>query len=104
MTCSLCDGRDGDEGACVERTLVFNGSDGEPGARVATVDPVPYGAEPMFDGRVPTRPCPDCGVTAGNYHHEDCTREICPVCGEQLVRCPCQPGVVAGGSRDLEVA
>lgn len=93
MSCSLCD--DDESGACVERALVFNAGAGERGGHVVTTDPVPYGTEPMYDGWVPTTRCAGCGVTAGNYHHEGCELEICPICGEQLVRCPCRPGITS---------
>ena len=36
-----------------------------------------------------TRQCPDCGVLLGSYHHENCTCEICPMCGDLLNQCDC---------------
>lgn len=101
MACSLCEDEDG--GACVERALVFNAEEGERGGRVVTTAPVPYGDEPMYDGWTPSMRCADCGVTAGNYHHEACELEICPICGEQLVECPCEPGVTSRGAAGFEL-
>lgn len=98
MSCSLCNNDD----ACIERALVFNGDPGDAGGRAVTTAPVPYGEEPMNDGRVPTARCAGCGVTAGNYHHEGCAFEVCPRCGGQLVECPCRPGVVERAGRGVE--
>lgn len=46
------------------------------------VDPV------LYDGYCGER-CPECGVTAGNYHHAHCGYEICPICGGYLDECDC---------------
>ena len=37
-----------------------------------------------------TRRCDDCGVYRGCFHHENCSREICPMCGELLILCDCE--------------
>ena len=43
-------------------------------------DPIPH--------HDPTgRRCPDCAVAEGEYHKSGCDREICPVCGLQLLSC-----------------
>ena len=35
--------------------------------------------------------CGDCGAKPGNYHHQYCDCEICPICGGQLLSCGCEP-------------
>lgn len=43
------------------------------------------------------RPCRDCNVQPGGYHHLNCCIEVCPKCGGQVISCGCyKPG------RDLE--
>ena len=37
-----------------------------------------------------TRRCDDCGVYRGCFHHENCSREICPMCGDLLILCDCE--------------
>lgn len=34
--------------------------------------------------------CRDCGVAKGNYHHDTCDQEECPVCARQLLSCECE--------------
>jgi len=36
------------------------------------------------------RPCHDCGVAPGGYHHIGCDAEECPACGEQFISCACE--------------
>lgn len=31
--------------------------------------------------------CAACGVNFGRFHHADCEKEICPICGGQLITC-----------------
>lgn len=38
--------------------------------------------------------CPGCGVLLGGYHHENCSCEICPMCGEQVIFCDCETDFV----------
>ena len=37
-----------------------------------------------------TSRCAGCGVPRGGYHHENCSREICPLCGELMHICDCE--------------
>lgn len=47
----------------------------------------------VLHARVPyddsERPCHDCNVTVGQFHHPGCDMERCPVCGRQLLMCGC---------------
>jgi len=40
--------------------------------------------------------CGDCGVEEGNLHRFGCDMEICPLCGDQLISCPCAYEKVGG--------
>jgi hypothetical protein len=33
--------------------------------------------------------CYDCDATTGSAHHLGCTQELCPLCGEKVIRCKC---------------
>lgn len=37
-----------------------------------------------------TSRCAGCGVPIGGFHHEHCSREICPLCGELMNICDCE--------------
>lgn len=37
-----------------------------------------------------TSRCAGCGVPRGGYHHEYCSQEICPLCGELMHICDCE--------------
>lgn len=42
---------------------------------------IPYGEiVPWTEGRDFSKPCPDCGVTIGQYHLPICDQDTCPVC------------------------
>lgn len=34
--------------------------------------------------------CPDCNVTPGKNHHQNCDREKCPRCDSNLFVCDCE--------------
>lgn len=38
------------------------------------------------------RPCRDCGVALGEFHHPGCPVEECPRCGDRYVECDCETG------------
>ena len=47
--------------------------------------PIPYPADSA-------RPCHDCGVLPGGFHHPGCDTERCPDCGGQAISCGCGGG------------
>lgn len=47
----------------------------------------PYGDDPGWPAR--GRPCPDCGVEPGGFHHLGCDIQACPRCRDQLIMCGC---------------
>jgi len=44
--------------------------------------------EAAFDDR----PCRDCGVAVGAFHHPGCAVEECPRCGDRYADCDCETG------------
>jgi hypothetical protein len=38
---------------------------------------------------MPSNECPECGALPGQFHRPRCEVEVCPYCGDQLVRCSC---------------
>lgn len=49
---------------------------------------IKYGDEGQPWG-IPGGRCGDCGTLPGHYHHPGCDIERCPICGGQLISCPC---------------
>lgn len=45
--------------------------------------------EAMVDAESETKKCPDCGVEAGQPHHDGCDIEICTACKGQRMLCEC---------------
>jgi hypothetical protein len=52
-----------------------------------TVDPIPFGSEPGFEGDDADTTCHDCGVRIGGLHHISCDTEWCPFEGSQVLGC-----------------
>ena len=55
------------------------------------LDRIKFGDEEYDWG---TRKCADCGVYISGFHHENCSREICPMCGELILLCDCETDFV----------
>jgi len=76
---------------CNKDMLLVSGCDGNSvvdfGHEVAT--PIKYGEGDWAKDIDATRPCHDCNVTKGNYHHPGCDMEECPKCHGQLISCGC---------------
>lgn len=76
--CTLCNQRIPISDGCSCRRIQCNG---------ILLDRVRFGDE-EYDWQ--TRRCDDCGVYRGCFHHENCSREICPMCGELVILCDCE--------------
>ena len=51
---------------------------------------IPYGSEPDLDWGAEVGPCHDCAALKGELHATGCDVERCPVCGGQVITCPCK--------------
>jgi len=78
--CNWCGKEYHTPGGCAPLPVKYDGVD---------YIPVKFGAEPIWEelNEVPQRPCHDCGVMPGEYHHCGCDVEACPVCGGQFLTC-----------------
>lgn len=51
---------------------------------------IPYGGERDVDWGADVGPCHDCSAVKGELHAKGCDVERCPVCGGQVITCPCK--------------
>lgn len=76
--CSLCREKLPSVESCICEVVRFMGD---------SVPRIRFGDEEYDWG---TSRCAGCGVPRGGYHHENCSREICPLCGELMHICDCE--------------
>jgi len=76
--CRVCGCTVGKTVSCKIRTISYKG---KPFRRVKVGDP-----GDSYEGKKVTT-CASCGVSFGRFHHADCEKEICPICGDQLTTC-----------------
>lgn len=76
--CSLCREKLPSIESCTCEAVLFMGD---------SVPRIRFGDEEYDWG---TSRCAGCGVPRGGYHHENCSREICPLCGELMHICDCE--------------
>ena len=76
--CSFCKEKLPSLESCTCTTLRYLGD---------PVSRIPLGDEEYDWG---TSRCGCCGTHRGGYHHENCSHEICPLCGELLHICDCE--------------
>ncbi len=60
------------------------------------LEPVPYDPKSLHFPN--WYRCPDCNITPGGKHHDNCDQEICPRCGRQLISCDCFDDPAENGS------
>ncbi len=76
--CTLCGEKIPTPESCICKQISYSGE---------VITRIPYGDEEYNWG---TLRCSGCGTYRGGFHHENCSREICPMCGELLVVCDCE--------------
>ena len=76
--CSFCKEKLPSLESCTCTTLRYLGD---------PISRIPFGDEEYDWG---TSRCGCCGTHRGGYHHENCSREFCPLCGELLHICDCE--------------
>ena len=80
--CSYCSKELPTPESCTCRTIKY---------RPRTVPRIRFGRE---ENSWCTERCADCGVLLGGYHHANCSHEICPMCGDQVLLCSCESDFV----------
>lgn len=76
--CRVCGCTVGKTVSCRIRTISYQGKSFR---RVKVGDP----GDP-YEGKKVTA-CASCGASFGRFHHADCEKEVCPICGGQLATC-----------------
>ena len=76
--CRACGYTIGKTVSCRIRTISYKGKNYR---RVKVGDP----GDPYEGKKVAA--CAACGVSFGRFHHADCEKEVCPICGGQLATC-----------------
>ena len=76
--CRVCGYTIGKTVSCRIRTINYKGKSFR---RVKVGDP----GDPYEGKKVMA--CASCGVGFGRFHHADCEKEVCPICGGQLATC-----------------
>jgi hypothetical protein len=80
FTCEIC-GKELTNGTGCKPS-VFIGKNG------AELPAIKFGKEKGWEGF--TGSCPECGCAVGDYHHENCDIEQCPVCEGLSALCDCK--------------
>lgn len=76
--CRLCGGAIGSTVGCRARTVMIGGKRFR---RIKVGDP----GDP-YEGKTKAE-CEECSAKFGRWHHADCKKEVCPICGGQLATC-----------------
>lgn len=76
--CRVCGSTIGKTVSCRIRTISYKGKTFR---RIKVGDP----GDPYEGKKVSV--CAACGVSFGRFHHADCEKEVCPICGGQLATC-----------------
>lgn len=74
--CRLCGQTMSKSNGCLCSHLIYKGK---------KIERIKYG-EDEYDS---DERCHDCLAKLGEYHHDGCDVERCPVCGDQLISCEC---------------
>jgi hypothetical protein len=80
FTCDICGNELTNGSGC--KPSVFVGKDGK------EYPAIKFGEDRGWEGH--TGYCPECGCAAGDYHHENCDIEQCPICGNLAALCGCK--------------
>ena len=83
--CRYCGENKPTASGCIRVPIIHNGKEFEPIRMGATR----MGRDDSYFNDTSVEYCEDCGVARDHYHHPGCEKEICPVCGKQLIFCGC---------------